>query len=110
MEISIVEMRNFIRLCLLFFVHNVKIVSVFVQNQGKSCRTSLIDHFQILRKSRTLREPYESLWINRPLRSFGSNQVDFGGISLPSSAICISSSMEVGNMAKATPPVSSAIA
>ena len=27
-----------------------------------------------------------NLWINNPLRSFGSNQVDFGGISFPASA------------------------
>ena len=41
-------------------------------------------------------------WINNPLLSFGSNHVDFGGISLPASATVSSSSMEVGYMANAT--------
>jgi len=50
-----------------------------------------------------------NLCINSPLRSFGSNQVDFGGINLFSSAIFIRSSIDVGYMTKATPPVLSAI-
>ena len=42
-----------------------------------------------------------SLWMNMPERSFGSNQVDFGGISRPASATEMRSSMEVGYMEKA---------
>ena len=45
---------------------------------------------------------YPSLWINNPLRSFGSNQVDLGGMSRPASATSSSSRMEVGYMEKAT--------
>ena len=45
---------------------------------------------------------YFSGCTNKPLRSFGSNQVDFGGITLFSSAICISSATEVGNIANAS--------
>ena len=36
-----------------------------------------------------------------PLRSFGSNQVDFGGIRSPASATDSSSSIDVGYMEKA---------
>ncbi len=36
------------------------------------------------------------MWITTPSRSFGSNQVDFGGMILPASAIARSSSIEVG--------------
>ena len=46
--------------------------------------------------------------INSPLRSFGSNHVDLGGISLPESAIRRSSSMEVGYIENAIPPELSA--
>lgn len=45
--------------------------------------------------------------MNRPLRSFGSNQVDFGGMSFPASATEKSSVIEVGYMANATEQSSS---
>ena len=46
---------------------------------------------------------YRSIWwINSPLRSFGSNQVDFGGMRRSASATANSSWMEVGYMANAT--------
>ena len=38
----------------------------------------------------------ESLWIARPLRSLGSNQVVFGGIMFPESAMSISCCIETG--------------
>ena len=46
--------------------------------------------------------------MNSPLRSFGSNHVDFGGMSIPASATRSSSSIEVGYMEKAIPPDASA--
>ena len=45
---------------------------------------------------------YESLWTNKPLRSLGSNQVDFGGMVLPASATAMTSLMLVGCIEKAT--------
>lgn len=39
---------------------------------------------------------HDKEWIKMPLRSFGSNQVDFGGIMLPASAMSIKSSRVVG--------------
>ena len=39
---------------------------------------------------------YASVWMARPERSFGSNQVVFGGMMLPLSAMFISCSMETG--------------
>ena len=50
---------------------------------------------------------HQKRWMKSPLRSLGSNQVDLGGISRPASATDSSSSMDVGYMANATPPVSS---
>ena len=52
---------------------------------------------------------HESLCTNMPLRSFGSNQVDFGGIVSPASAIAITSSIRVGYSENATfiPPATS---
>ena len=47
-------------------------------------------------------------WMNRPLRSFGSNHVDFGGMSIPASATDRSSSIEVGYMENAIPSEASA--
>ena len=41
-------------------------------------------------------------WMNSPLLSFGSNQVDFGGMRSPASATANSSSIEVGCSANAT--------
>ena len=32
----------------------------------------------------------QKLWLTRPSRSFGSNQVDFGGMMLPASAMSMS--------------------
>lgn len=46
--------------------------------------------------SHSVRSFHPKSWINSPLRSFGSNHVDFGGIVLPPSATRISSAMEVG--------------
>ena len=40
--------------------------------------------------------------MNNPLNSFGSNQVDLGGISLPASATLKSSEMDVGYIEKAS--------
>ena len=48
-----------------------------------------------------VRVPYPNLCINSPLRSFGSNQVDLGGMRSPASATANSSSMEVGYMENA---------
>lgn len=42
------------------------------------------------------------LWITKPERSFGSNQVVFGGMILPVSAIFSNCSIETGYRAKAT--------
>ena len=42
-------------------------------------------------------------WIKRPLRSLGSNQVDFGGMRRPASATAKSSLIEVGYIRKETP-------
>src|SRR6266498_4031474 len=44
---------------------------------------------------------HSSMWQNIPSRSFGSNQVLFGGIMPPASAIAIRSSMLVGNIENA---------
>ncbi len=45
---------------------------------------------------------YSKECIKSPLRSFGSNQVDFGGITSPASAIANKSSIDVGYKANAT--------
>ena len=37
-----------------------------------------------------------NVWITMPSRSFGSNQVDFGGMMSPASATAINSPIEVG--------------
>ena len=42
------------------------------------------------------RRSYAREWMARPLRSFGSNQVVFGGMMLPVSAMRMSWSMETG--------------
>ena len=39
---------------------------------------------------------YSNICTNKPSLSFGSNQVDFGGMILPASAIVMSSSRDVG--------------
>ena len=44
----------------------------------------------------------DNLWINKPLLSLGSNQVDLGGMMAPASAMSIRSSMVVGCMENAT--------
>lgn len=41
--------------------------------------------------------------MKRPLRSFGSNHVDFGGMRSPASATPINSVIEVGYIANADP-------
>jgi len=43
----------------------------------------------------------DNLWIKIPLLSFGSNQVDFGGMIFPASATTINSFIEVGKSEKA---------
>ncbi len=45
---------------------------------------------------------YYKICKKSPLLSFGSNQVDFGGISMPASATANSSAMDVGYMENAT--------
>lgn len=60
------------------------------------------EHFYILLTLDNFPCLYFNLWIKSPLLNFGSNQVDFGGITLPASAIAIKSSMVVGHIEKAT--------
>ena len=47
-------------------------------------------------------DSYSKVWITRPERSLGSNQVVFGGMMLPLSAISIICFIETGYIAKAT--------
>ena len=43
-----------------------------------------------------VRRPQSSMWETSPSASFGSNQVDLGGMTSPTSATAMRSSMRVG--------------
>ena len=76
-----------------------KVSSVRFFSPFASTRNIIYSNFFI---ALTSQRNYFSSWINSPLSSFGSNHVDFGGISLPASEMLISSSIDVGNIENAT--------
>ena len=60
-------------------------------------------YYSILTQTPTVKKQKNyNICRNSPLLNFGSNHVDFGGISMPASATANSSAMEVGYMEKAT--------
>ena len=63
----------------------------------------LASYYSILTQTTSVKKQKNyNICKNSPLLNFGSNHVDFGGISMPASATANSSAMEVGYMEKAT--------
>jgi hypothetical protein len=67
-----------------------------VSTYEPSRATSEINTFKIDSLKKKSRENYHRRWRTKPLRSFGSNHVDFGGMMPPESETRINSSTDVG--------------